>query len=108
MSCGSPCGHRLENRHGEALRGAREDEHVGSRQEPNFDALYATDRQRQLHDVVTCIRLGLKLEEAGTRIAANGERYLKTGKEMARLFAAYPEAVAEGTYGMGAGCHIPA
>ncbi|MCZ4237970.1 hypothetical protein O4H25_14115, partial [Staphylococcus equorum] len=40
------------------------------------DALYATPRQRPLHDVVTCIRLGLRLEDAGTRIAANAERHL--------------------------------
>ncbi|ATE65549.1 error-prone DNA polymerase [Rhizorhabdus dicambivorans] len=59
------------------------------------DVLYATPQQRPLHDVVTCIRLGLKLEEAGTRIAANAERHLKPGREMARLFRDYPEAVEE-------------
>jgi error-prone DNA polymerase len=59
------------------------------------DALYATAKQRQLHDVVSCIRQGIRLDEAGTRIAANGERHLKPGQEMARLFADYPEAVAE-------------
>jgi error-prone DNA polymerase len=61
------------------------------------DALYATPGQRPLHDVVTCIRLGLTLDEAGTRLAANGERHLKPGHEMARLFADHPQAVAEGT-----------
>jgi len=61
------------------------------------DALYATPAQRPLHDVVTCIRLGLKIEEAGTRLAANGERHLKPGLEMARLFADYPQAVEEGS-----------
>lgn len=60
------------------------------------DALYATPAQRQLHDIVTCIRLGVKIEEAGTRLAANAERHLKPGCEMARLFADYPRAVGEG------------
>ena len=68
---------------------------------PDLDAsaastALATADQRRLHDVVTCIRLGLKLDEAGSRIAANGERYLKPGTEMARLFADYREAVGEG------------
>ncbi|MCZ4340982.1 error-prone DNA polymerase [Sphingomonadaceae bacterium G21617-S1] len=60
------------------------------------DALYATPRQRPLHDVVTCIRLGLRLEDAGTRIAANAERHLKPGSEMARLFREYPQAIGQG------------
>ena len=59
------------------------------------DALYADPGQRPLHDVVTCIRLGLKLDEAGTRLAANGERYVKPPTEMARLFADYPRALEE-------------
>ncbi|WP_340313516.1 error-prone DNA polymerase [Rhizorhabdus argentea] len=59
------------------------------------DALYATAEQRPLHDVVTCIRLGLRLDEAGTRLAANGERHIKSAAEMARLFRDYPEALAE-------------
>ncbi len=59
------------------------------------DVLYATPAQRPLHDVVTCIRHGVKLDEAGTRLAANGERHIKSPAEMARLFADYPEAVAE-------------
>ncbi|KRB86428.1 DNA polymerase [Sphingomonas sp. Root710] len=61
------------------------------------DALYATAEQRPLHDVVTCIRLGLKIEGAGTRLAANAERHLKPVEEMARLFADYPRALAETT-----------
>ena len=59
------------------------------------DALYAGPEQRPLHDVVTCIRLGLKIDEAGTRLAANGERHIKPVAEMARLFADYPQALAE-------------
>ncbi|MET0374296.1 MAG: error-prone DNA polymerase, partial [Rhizorhabdus sp.] len=59
------------------------------------DALYATAEQRPLHDIVTCIRLGVKLDEAGRKLAANGERHIKPPAEMARLFADYPDALAE-------------
>ncbi|HEU4959726.1 MAG TPA: error-prone DNA polymerase [Sphingomonas sp.] len=59
------------------------------------DALYATPEQRPLHDVVTCIRLGTTIGEAGKRLAAHAERHLKHPDEMARLFRNYPEAIAE-------------
>ncbi|TZG27420.1 error-prone DNA polymerase [Sphingomonas montanisoli] len=60
------------------------------------DALYATPDQRPLHDVVTCIREGVKLADAGTKIAANAERHLKPEAEMDRLFRDCPQAVDEG------------
>jgi error-prone DNA polymerase len=59
------------------------------------DALYAEPGDRPLHDVLTCIRLGTTIRAAGRRLAANAERHLKTGTEMARLFADMPQAVAE-------------
>jgi error-prone DNA polymerase len=77
-------------------RHARLAEEVGVPLLATNDALYATPQQRPLHDVVTCIRLGLKIDEAGTRIAANAERHLKPGKEMARLFVDHRAAVDEG------------
>ena len=58
------------------------------------DALYASPEQRPLHDVVTCIREGTTLAEAGTRLNANAERHLKPAAEMARLFRHAPQAVA--------------
>ena len=58
------------------------------------DALYAEPEERQLHDVLTCIREGTTIAEAGTRLAANAERHLKSPAEMARLFEGYPQAVA--------------
>jgi error-prone DNA polymerase len=58
------------------------------------DALYATPDQRQLHDIVTCIREGTTIQSAGHRLLANAERHLKPPEEMARLFRRYPEAVA--------------
>ena len=58
------------------------------------DALYATAADRPYHDILTCIREKVTIHEAGTRLAANGERYLKAPAEMARLFADAPEAIA--------------
>jgi len=61
------------------------------------DALYAEPDDRQLHDVVTCIREGTTIAEAGKLLAANAERHLKSPNEMVRLFNAYPEAIAAST-----------
>lgn len=58
------------------------------------DVHYHTPQRRPLQDVLTCIREGCTLAEAGWRLAANAERHLKPPEEMARLFARYPEAVA--------------
>jgi error-prone DNA polymerase len=59
------------------------------------DALYASPACRPLHDVVTAIRLGTTVQAAGRRLLANAERHLKPPEEMARLFAAHGDAVAE-------------
>jgi error-prone DNA polymerase len=59
------------------------------------DALYASPEQRPLHDVLTCVREGTTIHAAGRKLEANGERYLKSPMEMQRLFAAYPDAIAE-------------
>lgn len=53
-----------------------------------------TPARRPLQDVLTCIRLGCTIHEAGYRLQANGERHLKTPAEMARLFHDYPESLA--------------
>jgi error-prone DNA polymerase len=59
------------------------------------DCLYAAPEARPLHDILTCIREGVTIAEAGTRIEVNAERHLKAPAEMARLFAARPDAIAE-------------
>jgi error-prone DNA polymerase len=59
------------------------------------DPLFATRNQRPLHDIVTCIRLGTTIQKAGSTLEANGERYIRTAAEMARLFQTCPEALAE-------------
>ncbi len=53
-----------------------------------------TPARRALADVVTCIRERCTIHEAGFRLAANAERHLKPPAEMARLFAAFPDAIA--------------
>ncbi|NQV54625.1 MAG: PHP domain-containing protein, partial [Rhodospirillales bacterium] len=50
--------------------------------------------RRPLQDALTCIREHCTIEGAGYLLAANGERYLKSGDEMARLFKDYPNAIA--------------
>ena len=59
------------------------------------DVLYHSATERDLQDVMTCIREGCTVETAGRRLLANGERWLKPPDEMARLFRQSPEAVAE-------------
>ena len=59
------------------------------------DVLYATPEARDLQDVLTCIRTGRTITSAGRLLEVNGERHLKSPAEMARLFAAVPEALAE-------------
>ena len=59
------------------------------------DVLYHDPGQRDLQDVLTCIREGVTVEAAGRRLNANGERWLKPPAEMLRLFRDAPEAVAE-------------
>jgi len=50
--------------------------------------------RRALQDVLSCIREGCTIHQAGYRLHANGERHLKPADEMARLFADYPDAIA--------------
>ncbi|WP_375759270.1 error-prone DNA polymerase [Corallococcus exercitus] len=52
-------------------------------------------RDRQpLQDVLTSIRHGVPVDQAGTRLFPNAERTLKSPGDMARLFADRPEALA--------------
>lgn len=55
---------------------------------------HATPAQRELLDVLTCVRHKVTLETAGRLLSLNSERYLKPAPEMQRLFADLPEAIA--------------
>jgi len=54
---------------------------------------FAAAAERPLHDVLTCIREHTTLAQAGRRLVANAERYLKSPAQMARLFEDLPQAV---------------
>ncbi|WP_158747678.1 error-prone DNA polymerase [Acidisphaera sp. L21] len=58
------------------------------------DVLYHAPSRRILQDIVTCIREGCTIDEAGYRLERFADRHLKTPVEMGRLFRDYPEAVA--------------
>ncbi len=55
---------------------------------------YATPAERELLDVLTCVRQKTTLAAAGRLLERNSERYVKTPAQMARLFADLPEAIA--------------
>ena len=59
------------------------------------DPLYASPHERQLHDVLTCIREGVTIHRSETRVEMNAERHLKSPAEMARLFRDHPGAIME-------------
>ncbi|MBN9021331.1 MAG: error-prone DNA polymerase, partial [Rhizobiales bacterium] len=74
---------------------ARIGRHYGVPLVATNDVLYHHPDRRPLQDVLTCIREHCTIAEAGRRLEANAERHLKPGAEMARLFAGYPEAIAQ-------------
>src|SRR5256712_10908528 len=55
--------------------------------------LYARPEGRLLADVFTCIREKTDLDHAGRLLAVNGERRLRTDREMTRLFHDLPDAL---------------
>lgn len=55
--------------------------------------LHATRGDRRLADAFTCLRHHVALDHAGRLLAPNGERHLKSPREMVALFADLPEAV---------------
>ena len=61
------------------------------------DVLFHAPSRRLLQDVVTCIREGCTIDDAGFRAERHADRHLKRAEEMARLFARHPEALARTT-----------
>ncbi|QIP04871.1 error-prone DNA polymerase [Bradyrhizobium symbiodeficiens] len=59
------------------------------------EVLYHDPGRRPLQDVLTCIREKTTIETVGRKLEANAERFLKTPREMARLFRDFPDAIAE-------------
>ena len=50
--------------------------------------------RRRLHDTLTCIREHCTIDNAGWKLEANAERYLKPPAELAHLFRNHPDALA--------------
>ena len=57
------------------------------------DVLYHAPHRRVLQDVLTCIREGCTIDDAGFRRERFADRHLRSPLEMTRLFARYPEAI---------------
>ncbi|KAA2233141.1 error-prone DNA polymerase [Salinarimonas soli] len=57
------------------------------------DVLYHAAERRMLQDVVTCIREGCTIDDAGFRRERFADRFLKAPAEMERLFARHPDAI---------------
>jgi error-prone DNA polymerase len=58
------------------------------------DVHYHDASRRELQDIITCVREKCTIYNAGFKLHQNAERYLKPVAEMNRLFAKYPEAIA--------------
>ncbi len=59
------------------------------------DVLMHAASRKPLADLLACIREKVTIDQAGFHAAANAERHLKPPAEMARLFALYPDAIAQ-------------
>ena len=58
------------------------------------DVLYHAPDRRILADVLTCIREGCTIDDAGFRLDRGAEHHLRGPDEMARLLARHPDAIA--------------
>ncbi len=87
----------LRRRAGDAVRLHQLAEMAGAAGMPTVitgDVLYHAPERRILQDVVTCIREGCTIDDAGFRRERFAERHLRGPAEMTRLHARYPEALA--------------
>ncbi len=80
--------------HAEIARRAAAAQAAGIRLVATNDVHAHVPERRALQDVLTCIREGRTIDDAGYRLYANAERHLKPPAEMARLFARWPDALA--------------
>jgi error-prone DNA polymerase len=55
---------------------------------------HTTEREREIHDVFTCLRNHSTLATAGRLLARNAERCMKSSAAMERIFSDIPEAIA--------------
>jgi error-prone DNA polymerase len=86
--------HRTEECGERELRLRRRAEELGVEVVATTEVLYHETERRPLQDVLTCIRHGCTLRDAGTRLQENAEHALKSAEDMAQLFADDPAGVA--------------
>jgi len=55
---------------------------------------YAQQSQHRLQDILVCIQHNTTLDQASQILRPNSEFYLKSGDEVGKLFADYPDAIA--------------
>ena len=83
----------MRRRAGDAVRLHLLSEMAGAARVPTVvtgDVLYHAPERRILQDVVTCIREGCTIDDAGFRRERSADRHLKAPAEMARLHARHP------------------
>ncbi len=54
---------------------------------------YHDEHRQTLQDVLTCVRHGCTIQDAGFRLFPNGERFIKPPEDMHRLFSDLPAAL---------------
>lgn len=69
------------------------------------DVHYHEPSRRQLQDIITCVREKCTIYNAGYKLHANAERYLKPEAEMNRIFRQYPAAILQ-TQEIAAACRF--
>ena len=87
----------LRRRPGDAVRLRRLEDMAQAAGVPTVatgDVLYHAPTRRILQDVLTCIREHCTIDDAGFRRERSVDRCMKSPREMARLFARHPDAVA--------------
>lgn len=67
--------------------------------------LYATHRDRLLADAFSCLRHHRTLDDAGRLLEQNGERFLKSPKQLQELFADHPAAL-QHAYELSSSCEF--
>ena len=72
--------------------------HLNLRTVATGNVHYLTPEQREIHDVLSCIRLHTTLDQAGDRLRANDEYHFRTPVAMAELFSDMPETLATTLY----------
>ncbi len=56
---------------------------------------YHDPSRKPLSDVVHCIRRGITLDQAGTELSVNSERFMRSERQMRELFRRHPEWINE-------------